>query len=66
MCVCVWEGGETGKGPHKLFINYRSEKDATHKKAMQAVSIVDWYMKTPYLVGPDKLSDPWTALFRAY
>ena len=22
--------------------------------------------KKPYLVGPDKLSDPWTALFRAY
>ena len=24
------------------------------------------YVKKPYLVGPDKLSDPWTALFRAY
>ena len=31
-----------------------------HKK------IVYKYMKKIYLVGPDKLSDPWTALFRAY
>ena len=37
----------------------------SHEKEKWKVGLTfrDTYMKKPYLVGPDKLSDPWTALF---
>ena len=55
---CLEGGMECGttSGPAACEVDWNRDKYV----------LISMHMKKPYLVGPDKLSDPWTVLFQAY
>ena len=60
LLLVEWRGSRNTEMPKDICI-YIHGHNKTRGKERSCT-----HEKKPYLVGPDKLSDPWTVLFRAY